>query len=72
MTEREVRVRPGLLDGPRMELRDWFAGMALSGIIAEQTVDVVMALNQSANELASFCYWVADAMVEARGRVEQP
>ena len=54
--------RPGL-DGidfgqDGMSLRDWFAGMALSG-----------ATYRSSTELASLtaaCYRVADAMIEAR------
>lgn len=43
-----------------MSLRDWFAGMALSGWIASVTVP------PDANRAAEACYQYADAMLAER------
>lgn len=44
-----------------MSLRDWFAGMALQGLLANGT-------GLLAHELASFVYFRADAMLAQRER----
>ena len=50
---------------PGMSLRDWFAGMALQGILTCEQVHVTT--NQSSNEELSSCaYELADAMLAAR------
>jgi uncharacterized protein YfaT (DUF1175 family) len=43
-----------------MSLRDWFAGMALSGLYDDPKFD------GSHKDAATCCYAVADAMLEAR------
>lgn len=43
-----------------MSLRDWFAGQALTGILADENHI------GSYNSLAQFSYQIADAMLEAR------
>lgn len=45
-----------------MELRDWFAGQALTGIASDP--EVVM----SKERIAEWCYEMADAMLEARSK----
>jgi hypothetical protein len=42
------------------ELRDWFAGQAVQGMLAAGE-------NYTTKELCVFAYGVADAMMEARG-----
>ena len=44
-----------------MSLRDWFAGMALAGSMADSE-----AVFENGKAIASFCYRVADAMIEER------
>lgn len=44
-----------------MELRDWFAGQALSGVIAADTDNEVPC-----EDAAECAYKLADAMMEAR------
>jgi hypothetical protein len=39
-----------------MSLRDWFAGMALQGLIGAQEYE----------KIAKHCYYIADAMLSAR------
>ena len=45
---------------PGMTLRDWFAGQALAGLIADQSRD------GSADDRARYAYAYADAMLKAR------
>ena len=47
-------------DAPGMELRDWFAGMALQGMLANPSRDV------SHNRYAYLSYSYADIMIEER------
>ncbi len=49
-----------------MTLRDWFAGQALAGCLA----DSQLAL--TAKELAEWCYQEADEMIKARNKEETP
>lgn len=57
-----VQSDPLLLDGSTgMTLRDWFAGMALSGLLAP-------ALNVHVPEMAEAAYRMADAMLTARDK----
>ena len=49
-------------DAPRMPLRDWFAGMALSGYLA----DTRCPERATPDTLAAWCYANADAMLAAR------
>ena len=49
-----------------MELRDYFAAMAMQGEMASQTEDSVYYSTQSYNLLAERSYAIADAMLEAR------
>ena len=46
---------------PGMSLRDWFAGMALQGMLADG--DHAEVLNE---KMAEFAYHMADAMIEQR------
>lgn len=46
---------------PGMSLRDWFAGMAMQGRLADGDGDVY-----SDQLIADTSYWMADAMMEAR------
>lgn len=47
-----------------MALRDWMAGMALSSLMATYaTTD-----HPPADEIASYCYWLADAMLVERSK----
>lgn len=43
-----------------MSLRDWFAGQALAGMLADQTFDA------PAEMMAESSYRIADAMIRAR------
>ena len=45
-----------------MRLRDWFAGQALAGMIADQSI------RDSPEGFARVAYDIADAMLEARTR----
>ncbi len=47
----------------QMTLRDWFAGMALSGTLAGDRIWV--------GKLSTYCYECADDMIRARGEVER-
>jgi hypothetical protein len=44
-----------------MELRDWFAGMALSGLLANPKND-----EMDNDDLVTICYSTADDMMEMR------
>ena len=45
------------------ELRDWFAGMALNGLLASTNDDTTTIID---NVVARSSYKIADAMMEAR------
>lgn len=47
-----------------MSLRDWFAGQALAGILADPNCDPIVG--DSLKELAHGAYACADAMLKAR------
>ena len=49
-----------------IELRDYFAAMAMQGEMASQTEDSGYYSDQSYNRLAERSYKIADAMMEAR------
>ncbi len=53
---REEDGQGGFVDHPGMTLRDWMAGMALTGSRAEAPPSVI----------ASSCYAIADAMLAVR------
>jgi hypothetical protein len=44
-----------------MELRDWFAGMAMLGMLSEHS-----GIRYPTDELAEFAYKVSDAMMKQR------
>ena len=48
-----------------MSLRDWFAGQALSGYLSDPDL---MLNDDSIPRIASGCYAIADAMIEARDK----
>lgn len=50
---------------PGMTLREWFAGQALAGMMADPNVEGSHA------QIADCCYAYADAMIVARKRREQ-
>lgn len=51
------------------ELRDWFAGMALNGILAGGFADTIPHDDISGGEYAAyFAYQYADAMLSARSK----
>jgi hypothetical protein len=52
--------RHGYNSNDGMTLRDWFAGQALAGLIADQSRD------GSADDRARYAYAYADAMLRAR------
>ena len=47
-----------------MDLRDWFAGMALAGILADSKIKGVVKSDYDCIATASYLY--ADAMLKAR------
>jgi hypothetical protein len=47
-----------------MTLRDWFAGMAVSGILASPQLNRM----KSPEELASDCYRIADGLMRERAQ----
>jgi hypothetical protein len=49
-----------------MNLRDWFAGQALAGLLANEFPDGIVKSLTGQNSLGVACYAVADAMLEAR------
>ena len=51
-----------------MSLRDWFAGQALNGLLADDDLSEENTLWQ---EYASMSYEMADAMMEARKEAKQ-
>ena len=56
--------------GPRpgMELRDWFAGMALNGMLAEFMSDPHVESDLDSKLYARFAYEYADAMMHERDK----
>lgn len=52
---------------PGMTMRDWFAGQALSGMIASNQWHIGSAHGSAANIVADHAYEMADAMLDARG-----
>lgn len=56
---------PVVMDAPGMSLRDWFAGQALSGLLADPNVRSSESLFENA---AASAYIFADAMLVARVR----
>ena len=52
---------------PGMNLRDYFAGQALSGFVAQPNITLAESPNKSDAELvAEACYEFADAMIKVR------
>ena len=49
-----------------MTLRDWFAGMALQGEVANPSAKLFEADSITFDDLAGDCYRIADAMLAAR------
>jgi hypothetical protein len=49
-----------------MELRDWFAGQALVGVITAATICAATKQPMPEGDVAAQCYTVADAMLEER------
>lgn len=56
---------PVVMDAPGMSLRDWFAGQALSGLLADPNVRSTDGLFE---HVAASAYIFADAMIAARAR----
>lgn len=59
-------VAAGQAQYPGMDLRDWFAGQALVGLLARQTADV--CTTPAPREAALYAYAIADAMLAERGK----
>ncbi len=53
-------------DRSGMSLRDWFAGMALSGVWAGRESDYFGITQPTTKDVAEASYRLADAMMEAR------
>lgn len=51
-----------------MSLRDWYAGMALQGLLASRPLDGGDA-DRMAENASALSYIVADAMLKARGAI---
>jgi len=56
--------------GPRpgMELRDWFAGMALNGMLAEFMSEPHVDVDYQPHEYACMAYAYADAVMKERDK----
>jgi len=54
----------GSVDAEGMTLRDWFAGQALAGYMADP--NLVCGDSVARQRVAKVCYGLADAMLEAR------
>lgn len=52
-----------------MSLRDWFAGMALQGLLAESTGEDISCFEDYCQDIADSSYAYADAMLEERASV---
>jgi hypothetical protein len=61
------RIAPGVTveSNNGMNLRDWFAGKALSGMLADPNVKIGDASDD--DHLSTLAYRLADAMIRARG-----
>jgi hypothetical protein len=56
-------------DRPGMDLRDWFAGKTLAGLVGNMRPEREQAINNSDDEAdweASLAYHIADAMLRQR------
>ena len=51
-------------------LRDWFAGQALAGAIVNADIDSNCGHTANAANFARAMYHMADAMIEARNKME--
>ena len=49
-----------------MSLRDWFAGMAITGVTHMITESMKNGADLKLEQAASFCYQTADAMLKER------
>lgn len=58
--DEEGRISPVVIDG--MSLRDWFAGLAMQGLIASNDPGAGDRLD----EIPQYAYGIADAMIAAR------
>lgn len=54
----------GMVQWPGMTLRDWFAGMAVQGLIANKA----NPLHFQPKDDAAYCYSLADAMLKERAK----
>ncbi|MBN9073974.1 MAG: hypothetical protein J0H34_20730 [Rhizobiales bacterium] len=54
---------------PGMSMRDWFAGQALAGMLADPTAHSMIKDDASA---ATFCFRQADAMLAERNKIASP
>ena len=50
-----------IIENQGMELRDWFAGLAMLGMLSENS-----GVRYPTNELVEFAYQAADAMMKQR------
>ena len=50
-----------IIENQGMELRDWFAGMTMQGMLSEHS-----GIRYPTNELVEFAYQVSDAMMKQR------
>lgn len=57
------------VDEEGMSLRDWFAGMALNGLL--QNTHVQGAFSEGLNRNANAAYEIADAMLKERVKAEE-
>lgn len=57
-----------MVPNPGMSLRDWFAGMALSGVVNQCAGDTMPPNCDHETWFATSAYRIADAMLAARGR----
>lgn len=68
--QRPFKTQAGDLDWPHgwgfggMSLRDWFAGMALQGVLAEGNCK-----DEAGEGLSGYAYELADAMIARRNQV---
>jgi hypothetical protein len=58
-------------DASGMSLRDWFAGMALQGLVSSAGAGIFTAGEVPRYEIASYSYKYADAMIAAREAKEE-